>query len=175
LTDESLHTFDANFKMNPPLRTWADVEAVISGLVDGTIEILATDHAPHAPEKKSRELDQAPFGILGLETLLPIVIKGLIEPGHLTWANVIRKLTINPARLLGIPKGTLRAGADADVTLIDPEARWTINPAHFHSKSRNTPFGGWDVRGRAHTVIVSGEVRHTVAASVHPASEGRRV
>ena len=139
LTDERLRTFDSNFKMNPPLRTWSDVEAVIAGLKDGTIEILATDHAPHAPEKKMRELDQAPFGIVGLETLIPITVTSLIEPGHLTWPEVIRKLTINPAQLLGIPKGTLQPGADADVTIIDPDARWTIDPAQFRSKSRNTP------------------------------------
>jgi dihydroorotase len=161
LTDECLRTFDANFKMNPPLRTWEDIEAVIEGLKDGTIEILATDHAPHSPEKKMRELDQAPFGIVGLETLLPITVKGLIEPGHLTWPDVIRKLTINPAQLLGIPKGTLKPGADADVTIIDPETPWTIDPNAFLSKSRNTPYAGWEVRGRAHTVIVAGEIRHT--------------
>jgi dihydroorotase len=169
LTDESLRSFDANFKMNPPLRTWEDVEAVIGGLIDGTIEVLATDHAPHAPEKKLRELDQAPFGIVGLETLVPIVVKGLIEPGHLSWPEVIRKLTINSARLLGIAKGTLRPGADADVTIIDPEARWTIEPDQFHSKSRNSPFGGWNVRGRAHTVLVGGEVRHSLGGIVRPA------
>src|SRR4029077_4140105 len=152
-----------------PLRTWADVEAVIGGLRDGTIEVLATDHAPHAPEKKMRELDRASFGIVGLETLIPITVKGLIEPGHLTWPEVIRKLTINPAQLLGIPKGTLKADADADVTLMHAEARWTIDPATFHSKSRNTPYGGWEVRGRAHTVIVSGEVRYTLGGIVQQA------
>ena len=94
---------------------------------------------------------------------------GLIEPGHLTWPEVIRKLTINPAQLLGIPKGTLRPGADADVSIIDPEARWTIDPALFHSRSRNTPYGGWDVRGRAHTVIVAGEVRYTLGGIVQQA------
>jgi dihydroorotase len=161
LTDEKLRTFDSNYKMNPPLRTWNDVEAVIGGLKDNTIEILATDHAPHAREKKMREIDQAPFGIVGLETLVPITVQSLIEPGHLTWPEVIRKLTVNPARLLGIPKGTLRAGADADVTIIDPNARFAIDPEQFRSKSRNTPFGGWEVRGRAHTVIVAGEVRYT--------------
>lgn len=162
LTDESLRSFDSNFKMNPPLRTQEDVDAVIEGLKDGTIEIIATDHAPHAPEKKMRELDQAPFGIVGLETLIPITVHGLITPGHLDWPAVIRKLTVNPAKLLGIPKGTLSPGADADVTLIDPEARWTIDPSKFRSKSRNTPYGGWEVQGRAHTVIVSGEVRYTL-------------
>jgi len=166
LTDERLRTFDSNFKMNPPLRTWSDVEAVVGGLRDGTIEILATDHAPHAPEKKMRELDQAPFGIIGLETLVPIVVTNLIDPGHLTWPEAIRKLTINPAQLLGIPKGTLRPGADADVTLIDPTARWTIDPSQFRSRSRNCPFAGWEVRGRAHTVIVAGEVRYTLGGIV---------
>jgi dihydroorotase len=169
LTDERLRSFDSNYKMNPPLRTWGDVEAVIGGLKDGTIELIATDHAPHAPEKKMRELDQAPFGIVGLETLIPITVHGLIEPGHLTWPEVIRKLTINPAGLLGIPKGTLRSGADADVTIIDPEARWTIDPSSFHSRSRNTPYGGWEVRGRAHTVIVAGEVRYTLGGIVQQA------
>ncbi len=105
LTDETLRTFDSNFKMNPPLRTWADVEAVIGGLKDDTIEIIATDHAPHAREKKMREIDQAPFGIVGLETLIPITVTSLIEPGHLTWPEVIRKLTCNPAQLLGLAQG----------------------------------------------------------------------
>ena len=166
LTDENLRTFDSNFKMNPPLRTKADVDAVIGGLRDGTIDLLATDHAPHAREKKMRELDQAPFGIVGLETLIPITVVGLIEPGHLTWPDVIRKLTVEPARLLGIPKGTLQPGADADVTIIDPTTPWTIDPAKLLSKSKNTPYGGWEVRGRAHTVLVAGEVRHTLGGIV---------
>jgi dihydroorotase len=161
LTDEKLRSFDSNFKMNPPLRTWNDVEAVIGGLKDGTIEIIATDHAPHAREKKMREIDQAPFGVVGLETLIPITVMSLIDPGHLTWPEALRKLTTSPAQLLGISKGTLRGGADADVTIIDPAVRWTIEPERFRSKSRNTPFGGWEVRGRAHTVIVGGEVRFT--------------
>lgn len=172
LTDESLRGFDANFKMNPPLRTKDDIAAILDGLRDGTIEILATDHAPHAPEKKSRELDQAPFGIVGLETLLPITIKYLIEPGVLDWSRTIAKLTVEPARLLGIDKGTLRVGADADVTIIDPAVAWTIDPAQFRSKSRNTPYGGWKVRGRAHTTIVGGEIRYSLGGIVseHAAS-----
>jgi dihydroorotase len=175
LTDERLRTFDSNYKMNPPLRTWNDVEAVISGLKDNTIELIATDHAPHAREKKMREFDQAPFGIVGLETLIPITVMSLIEPGHLTWPEVIRKLTYNPARLLDIPKGTLRAGADADVTVIDPDERWTIDPEQFQSKSRNTPFGGWQVRGRAHTVIVGGEIRFTRGGIVQHAGAAVQV
>jgi dihydroorotase len=159
LTDKCLRAFDSNYKMAPPLRTEADVQALIEGLKDGTLEVIATDHAPHAPEKKMRELDQAPNGIIGLETLLPVCVKALIESGHLTWPQLIEKLTINPARILGIDRGTLKPGADADVTIIDPAAEWTIDPSRFRSKSRNTPFAGWSVRGRAHLVITDGEVR----------------
>lgn len=171
LTDERLRTFDTNYKMNPPLRTSDDVAAVIEGLRDGSLELLATDHAPHTTEKKLREIDQAPFGILGLETLIPITVFGLIEPGHLTWFEVIRKLTVAPAQLLGIEKGTLKPGADADVTIIDPELKWTIDPTKFLSKSRNTPYGGWKVKGRAHTVLVAGEVRYTLGGIVKPTRE----
>ncbi len=160
LTDECLKTFDSNYKMSPPLRTKADVQAILAGLRDGTLDVLATDHAPHAPEKKMRELDQAPNGIIGLETLLPVSVRALIEPGHLTWPQLVEKLTINPARVLGIDRGTLKPGAVADVTILDPDARWTIDPAQFRSKSRNCPFAGWEVRGRAETVLVSGEVRY---------------
>jgi dihydroorotase len=163
LTDKCLRTFDSNYKMAPPLRTEDDIQALIEGLKDGTLEAIATDHAPHAPEKKMRELDQAPNGIIGLETLLPVCVTALIEPGHLTWPQLIEKLTINPARLLGIDRGTLRPGADADVTIIDPGAEWTIDPSRFRSKSRNTPFAGWKVRGRAYAVIVSGEVKYEAA------------
>ena len=107
----------------------------------------------------SRELDQAPNGIIGLETLLPICIKALIEPGHLTWPELIRKLTINPAQVLGIERGTLKPGSDADVTLIDPKVEWTIDVSRFKSKSRNCPYHGQTVHGRACAVIVSGELK----------------
>lgn len=159
LTDAKLHTFDSNYKMSPPLRTDADIQAILAGLRDGTIDVLATDHAPHSPEKKMRELDQAPNGIVGLETFLPICIKALIEPGLLTWPQMIEKMTINPARVLGIDRGTLRPGAVADVTIIDPDAKWTIDPTAFKSKSRNTPYGGWPVRGWAEKVFVGGELK----------------
>jgi dihydroorotase len=159
LTDKCLRTFDSNYKMAPPLRAEEDMQALIAGLKDSTLEVIATDHAPHAPEKKMRELDQAPNGIIGLETLLPICIRSLIEPGHLTWPQLIEKLTINPARVLGIDRGTLRPGADADVTIIDPDAEWTIDVSKFQSKSRNCPFAGWKVRGWAHAVIVGGQVK----------------
>ncbi len=159
LTDECLRSFDSNYKMSPPLRAQRDVEACIAGLVDGTIDVICTDHAPHAVEKKMRELDQAPFGILGLETALGLVVTRLIEPGHLTWPQAIEKMTINPAKVLGIPKGTLAIGADADVTIIDPNVSWAVDPGRFQSKSRNTPFGGYQLRGRAETVIVGGKVK----------------
>jgi len=159
LTDECLRSFDANYKMNPPLRGKEHVEAVIGGLVDGTIDAIATDHAPHAKEKKMQELDQAPFGVVGLETALGLVVTQLIQPGHLDWPTAIRKMTLNPARILGIPKGTLQIGADADVTIIDPAVRWKVDPAEFRSKSTNTPFDGWELTGRAHVVIVGGRVK----------------
>jgi len=159
LTDKCLVSFDANYKMAPPLRTSADIEALIEGLKDGTLEVLATDHAPHAIEKKTREFDQAPNGIIGLETFLPISVKALIEPGHLDWPTMIGMMTIAPARVLGINRGTLAKGAIADVTVIDPHAEWTIDSAKFRSKSRNCPFNGWKVRSRAEVVIVGGDIK----------------
>ncbi|MBY0229433.1 MAG: dihydroorotase [Gemmataceae bacterium] len=160
LTDACLRSFDSNYKMSPPLRTQRDIDAILAGLKDGTLDVLATDHAPHAPEKKMRELDQAPNGIVGLETFLPICVKALIEPGVLAWPEMIRKMTLEPARVLGIDRGTLKAGAVADVTVIDPEARWTVDPKKFKSKSANTPYGGWEVTGRAETVLVGGVVKY---------------
>src|SRR3974377_2432534 len=113
--------------MAPPPRTEESKPALIAGLKDGTLEVIATDHAPHAPEKKAVELDLAPNGIIGLETLLPICVLSLIEPGHLTWPQLIAKLTVNPARVLSIDRGTLRPGTVADVTIIDPAAEWTMH------------------------------------------------
>jgi dihydroorotase len=159
LTDESLCSFDSNFKMNPPLRGKEDVAAILAGLADDTIDCIASDHAPHAKEKKMQELDQAPFGIVGLETMLGLVITKLIEPGHLSWDKAIRKMTVNPAGVLGVPKGTLQIGADADITVIDPAVKWTVDPAQFLSKSTNTPFTGMELTGRAEMVIVGGKVK----------------
>jgi dihydroorotase len=159
LTDECLRSFDSNFKMSPPLRGQRHIDACLAGLADGTIDVICTDHAPHAREKKMRELDQAPFGIVGLETALSLVVTRLIEPGHLDWKTALAKMTINPARILGIDKGTLRVGADADVTVIDPQARWVVDPTKFQSKSQNSPFGGWKLTGRADTVIVGGRIK----------------
>src|SRR5205085_1859941 len=122
----------------------------------------------HALEKKMQELDRAPFGIVGLETCLGLVVKQLIVPGHLNWMAALAKLTINPARILGIDKGTLRVGADADVTIIDPDLRWTVEPSRFRSKSNNTPFGGWELQGRAETVIVGGKIKYQSETAVRP-------
>jgi len=166
LTDESLRTFDSNYKMNPPLRGQEHLDACIAGLADGTIDAVATDHAPHAKEKKMQELDLAPFGIVGLETSLGLVVTKLIEPGHLDWSAALAKMTCNPAQILGLDKGTLAVGADADVTIIDPDVRWTVDPAEFRSKSTNTPFGGWQLRGRAEVVIVGGRVKFSRRADV---------
>jgi len=159
LTDESLRSFDSNFKMNPPLRGAGHVKGCIDGLIDGTIDAIVTDHAPHAKEKKMQELDRAPFGIVGLETSLGLVVTRLIEPGHLGWPDALAKMTCNPARILHLEKGTLQVGADADVTIIDPAVRWTVDPGQFRSKSTNTPFADWELTGRAEVVIVGGRIK----------------
>lgn len=160
LTDECLRSFDANCKVNPPLRSHDHVDACIAGLVDGTIDVIASGHAPRALEKKMQELDQAPFGIIGLETTLALVVSELIEPGHLDWPAALSKLTINPARALRVDKGTLAIGADADVTIIDPLARWVVQPEAFRSQSANTPLAGRELTGRAETVIVGGAIKY---------------
>ena len=160
LTDESLRGFDSNYKMSPPLRTAADVEAIIEGLVDGTIDCIATDHAPHAREKKMLELDRAPFGILGLETAVGLSVTRLVATGRIGWPRLIEAMSTLPSRILGINRGTLRPGAVADITLIDPERSWQVDVGSFHSKSINSPFHGWTLRGRAVATIVGGRIKH---------------
>jgi dihydroorotase len=160
LTDAALSSFEGNVKVSPPLRTRDDIHALIAGLIDGTLDVLASDHSPHAPEKKARELDQAPFGVIGLETLLPVCVRTLVETGHLSWPRLIEKLTIQPARVLGIDRGTLRPGAVADVTVLDPQADWVIEPEHFQSKSRNCPFARWHVHGQVVATVVDGLVKY---------------
>jgi dihydroorotase len=163
LTDESLRTFDANCKMSPPLRTAADVEAIIAGIADGTIDCIATDHAPHAREKKMLELDRAPFGILGLETAIGLSVMRLIVPGHLGWPRLVEAMSTLPARILGLDRGTLRTGSPADVTIIDPDRTWKVDVKSFRSKSINSPFDGWTLRGRAVATIVAGRVKYRLA------------
>jgi dihydroorotase len=160
LTDDKLRTFDANYKLNPPLRSEEHVKACIDGLADGTIDVIASGHAPRASEKKMQELDAAPFGMINLETTLALVITRLVAPGLLDWPTALTKLTVNPARVLGLDKGTLRVGRDADVTIIDPNLRWIVDPTRFKSKSTNTPFAGVELQGKAVHVIVGGEVKY---------------
>jgi dihydroorotase len=144
--------------MNPPLRSAKDVEALLEGIADGTLSILASDHAPHASFEKEVEFDVAPFGILGLETELGLFIDLLVHK-HKTidLRRLIEMYTVEPARLLRLSAGTLSVGAIADVTLIDPNREWTVNAANFQSLSRNTPFDGWKIKGRAVRTIVSGK------------------
>ena len=158
LTDAAIEGYNTNFKMNPPLRERADQEALLAGLADGTIEILASDHAPHASYEKEVEFADAPFGIVGLETELGIFAKVLIEGRVLDWPQMLAKLTINPARLLKLDRGTLAPGAIADITIIDPNRAWKVDADQFHSLSRNTPFNGWNLPARATHTIVDGEV-----------------
>jgi len=157
LTDECLKNYDANFKMNPPLRSERDRDAIIEGLADGTLECIGSDHAPHCQHEKEVEFDHAPFGILGLETELSLSLE-LVRKKVLTWTQLIEKFTVNPARLLRLAKGTLSVGADADVTIIDPACEWTYDVAQSASKSRNSPFHGWPLRGKAITTIVGGKI-----------------
>ncbi len=156
LTDEAVRSFNTQAKMNPPLRTDEDVRAVKEGLRDHTIDIVATDHAPHAAHEKQLEFDAAPFGIIGLETALPLTLN-LVEEGVLTLEQAIAKLTSEPARVFRLPHGTLAPGAQADLTLINPTATWVVDPARFHSLGRNTPFAGWTMKGRVVKTLVGGE------------------
>ena len=158
LTEEAVRGFDSNTKMNPPLRTKRDVEVLLEALIDGTINCIATDHAPHAASEKEGEYDLAAFGIVGLETAVGLLLDRLVKPGALPLATLIARLSRDPARLLGLPGGSLAAGAPADVTILDLEAGWTIDPARFQSKSRNSPFGGWTITGRPWKTIVGGRI-----------------
>jgi dihydroorotase len=156
LTEEVIRSFSPNTKVNPPLRSLADVAAVREGLKDGTIDAIATDHAPHALYEKEQEFDAAPFGIVGLETALGLTVTSLIEPGVLTLQEAIAKLTWNPARIFSLPKGRLNLGADADITIFDPEREWTVDVNHFASKGRNSPFHGFKLKGQVVATLVGG-------------------
>jgi len=158
LTEEAVRAWDANTKMAPPLRTKRDTEALIEALADGTIDCVATDHAPHALSEKEGEFDRAANGVVGLETAVALLIDRLVRPGLLPVATLVSRLSRDPARLLRLPGGGLGVGAPADLTLIDPEAVVRIDPATFKSKSRNTPFAGWTATGRPWKTIVAGKV-----------------
>lgn len=157
LTDESLDGLDADYRMSPPLRTEADRLAVVEGLLDGTIDVIATDHAPHTPQEKADFLS-APNGVVGMETSLAAGITYLVKPGILPISNLIRLMSAHPAKLLGIPAGNLAIGAPADLVLFDPEEHWTVDPDHLHGKSRNAVFKGRELTGRVKMTICGGKI-----------------
>ncbi len=158
LTHEACEDYDTNAKMNPPLRAASDVEAVRAGLNDGTLDAVVTDHAPHHYEAKDRDFDDAPFGVIGLETALGLGMTELVGRGYLSLPELIDRMSTRPANIFHLPAGTLRRGSLADVVVFDPEARWVVDPANFLSKSRNTPFSGWELAGRVERTLVGGEV-----------------
>lgn len=160
LTEKDAAEIGPDAKVNPPLRSEEDVAAVRQGLADGTIDAIATDHAPHTPAEKALGWDRAPFGVIGLETSLGLVLTHLVRPGVLTLDEAIRRMSANPARIfrLPLPAGTLQVGAPADLTVIDPEHAWTVNPEAFYSKARNCPFRGWHLTGKAVLTMVGGRI-----------------
>ncbi len=161
LIDENVGEFDTHYKMNPPLRSVADRDALIEGIIDGTIDAIATDHAPHAFHEKQVEFERAAFGITGLETALPIVLTVLHHHFKLPLWRIIELLSANPAKIFGLAgRGTLAKGAHADITIFDPKKKWTFDASQSASKSRNTPFDGWNFTGRAVVTIVGGKVVH---------------
>jgi len=157
LTDKLVYGYSTDAKMNPPLRTQEDVDAILEGIADGTIDVIATDHAPHSQDEKKVEFDLAPFGILGLETALSLSLE-LVEKGIITLEEMIKKLTVAPSEIVGIERGTLVPGSIADLVVFDPGMSRTVNPEEFFSKSRNTPFSGWELKGMVSNTIVSGKV-----------------
>jgi dihydroorotase len=160
LTDDAVDGQDANMKMNPPLRTQADVNAILKGLKDGTIDIIATDHAPHAPSEKESGFESAANGIVGLETALGLSLQTLVGSGLLTPSQLIEKMSLNPAKLLGIDKGSLKVGKMADITIIQPEEVYTIDKETFKSKGRNTPYDGVKVTGKVKCTLVKGVIKY---------------
>ena len=161
LTDRSVYGYNTDAKMNPPLRTQEDVDAILEGISDGTIDVIATDHAPHSQDEKNVEFDLAPFGIVGLETALSLSLE-LVEKGIITLEEMIRKLAVVPSEIVGIERGTLVPGSIADLVVFDPGMSRTINPEEFFSKSRNTPFSGWELKGLVSYTIVSGKIVFSV-------------
>jgi dihydroorotase len=160
LTDAACMGYDSNYKMNPPLRTTRDVEALREGVANGTIDCLATDHAPHTVEEKALEFALAPFGIIGLECALGLYVKALVETGCIEWPTLIERMTLGPAKVIGREDlGRVAEGKAGDLTLIDPKKRWTVRTATFRSKARNCPYDGMKLKGRAVATIVDGEVK----------------
>jgi len=158
LTDEEVEGYRTEVKMNPPLRSQKDVDGVRAGLQDGTLDIIATDHAPHHYDEKEAAFDDAPFGIVGLETCLGLILTHIVSEGVIDLPTMVQRMSCTPATAYSLPGGTLEPGSPADVTVIDPEMKWTVDPGAFLSKGRSTPFGGWELKGKARMTIVGGEV-----------------
>ena len=176
LTDDALAGYDTNVKMNPPLREEADRDALIEGLADGSIDAIATDHAPHHYDEKLVEFDRAPFGIVGLETAVPLVFDRLVHTGRISISRMVELLSAAPARILGVPGGTLSDGSAADVTLLAPDLHATVSAEGLHSRSKNTPFDGWTLRGGVGATMVGGRFVYVNAKAPGAASlEGVRV
>ena len=157
LTEDSIgDDYDTRFKVNPPLRPAADAQAVIDGVLDGTVDCIVTDHAPHADHEKAREFELAPFGMTGIETSVGLVVGNLVNTGKITWQRMIELMSVNPRRILGIDRVAIEPGCRADLTVIDPDLKWTVAEAGFESRSRNCGFVGWELTGRATDVYVGG-------------------
>ncbi len=170
LTDEAVRDYDTNTKMSPPLRSQDHIDAIIEGLRDGTVDAIATDHAPHHADEKELEYDQAPFGIVGLETAVGLAMERLVKDGFISLDRLVELCSTNPARILHLEdRGTLRAGARADLTILDPQLAWTFEASQAKSKSRNTPFDGFTFHGAAVATLVGGRLVH-----VHPDYLGRQ-
>ena len=163
LTEDEVNGYNTNAKMNPPLRTQADVEAIREAVRDGTIDLVATDHAPHHYDEKEREFSDAPNGIVGLETALAVVMQWLVKPGIIDLATLIDRMSVSPARTFGLPGGSLKTGSVADVTVFDPDRAWTVDPARFASKGRNSPYAGHTLHGVVMCTIVGGKIVHQAA------------
>lgn len=166
LTDAVIQDYDADFKMNPPLRAEADQQALINGIMDGTIDAIATDHAPHSLDEKTQAFDQAPNGVVGLETALGVILTNFFHTGKLTPTQIIQLMSTGPAKVMKLPAGQLAPGEAADITVIDPESEWVVDPSLFKSKSRNSPFKGMTLKGKAIRVFSAG--KSVVPASTVP-------
>ncbi|MBK8229974.1 MAG: dihydroorotase [Candidatus Eisenbacteria bacterium] len=173
LTDECLRTYDSSFKMNPPLRTWEDVQALRAAVLDGTIDAIATDHAPHTPLAKDGELDLAPFGVIGLETSLGVSLKALVHEEGMSLEDLVRRMAVAPRRILGLPGGSLRIGEPADLCVVSLDEEWTVDPSHFASLSRNCPFAGWKLRGKVLLTVANGRTTHATGELASSADSDR--
>jgi dihydroorotase len=158
LSDQAVLDHGTNAKMNPPLRSPKDMDALLDGLTDGTVDLIASDHAPHAPELKQRAMEQAPFGVIGLETALGLALTQLVYSGKISLAKLVLLMSSNPASVVDKPLGRLRVGNAADITIFDPDAEWTYRVAEGHSRSRNTPFDGYEFRGAVAATVVTGKI-----------------